>query len=113
MKITLTDAVQSWNVLARLRSLNENLSPKLSGNMAHLRPEVQKWNQLSQSERDVFGDAEIELPLKKITKNDLPEVMPVDMYEALNPIAKGTFKNRKTELEKLLEEKKEEAAEEG
>lgn len=107
MKITLLEAVQVWNVLSHLRGLNNNLSSKLSGNLAYLRPEVQKWNQLSESERDVFGDAEIELPLKPITKNDLPEVMPVDMYEAINPIAKGTFKNRKTELEKLLEEKAE------
>jgi len=109
MKITLLQCVQTWNVISQLRQINERISPKLTGNASYLRPEIAKWNELSDAEKQAFGDAEIELPLKAITKEDLPDVMPVDLYEALNPIAKGTFKNRKTELEKLIENKADES----
>ena len=104
MKITLIECVQVWNTLTEIVSLNQEVSSKLTGGLPFLRPEIKKWNELNQSERAAFGSAEIELPLEQITKDDLPDTMPKDLYESLNPIAAESFENEKSELEKLMEE---------
>ena len=40
----------------------------------------------------------------KTTPPVLPDTMPKDLYESLNPIAAESFENEKSELEKLMEE---------
>jgi len=106
MKITLNQCLQVWNVLSELRAINESIPPKISGNMAYLRSEVQKLSELSAEERKALADAEIDVPLQAITKDDLPAVMPPDFHEALNPIAKEEMTNEKTGVEKLMESQK-------
>lgn len=107
MKIKLAECYQVFNVLVDLHGANGGkLSPVLMANMSYLRPEVQRANELSEAERQSFADVDLDIPLKPITQDDLPEVMPPDFYELLNPIAQSAFKNQKTAVEKLIEEQK-------
>lgn len=108
MDITVSNVLNVFNALAELKKLNpQTTSDKINANFSILRPEARKFFELEDAERIAIAEGEISLPLVPIVKDDLPSNMPADLYEQLNPIAKGTFKNRKTEIEKLVESAKE------
>lgn len=72
-----------------------------------MRPELQQYIEMKPAEKQALAEAELDLPIQPITEEDLPPVMPVNMYEMLNPIAAQDFENKKTEVQKLLEKRQE------
>ena len=106
MKIQIEKAVKLWNALSELKEINQALPSALSANAAYLRPEMAKWNELTIPERQSFIEAEIQVPLVKIKKEQLDQLrVPPDILPLLAPIIDGEIPPHKTEIEKLLESK--------
>mgnify|MGYP006875696900 CR=1 FL=1 len=109
MKITLEQTINLWNVLTEVKAIytarQQPVPDIVTANMAYLRPEVRKWSELTDGERLAFLEAELEIPMVKIKKDQLPTI-PSDLKEALSIIVDGKLEDNKSALERLIEESK-------
>lgn len=102
IKLTATQTIQVWNILAGKESSNPHYTAWVKRLVSYMKPEVELWNGLTKEEREVVKDSTLCYPVDKIEAKNLPELIYEEEAELLSLIAEGKIKPYESQLKKAL-----------